>query len=47
MINEKNKKSEPVEDLYYHLKFFYEKFMEWKKFVDGKAYGQMKYNNQQ
>ena len=47
MINEKNKKSEPVEDLYYHLKFFYEKFMEWKKFVDGKAFGQMQYNNQQ
>ena len=47
MINEKYKKSEPVEDLYYHLKFFYEKFMEWKKFVDGKAFGQMQYNDQQ
>ena len=35
------------EDLYYHLKFFYEKFMDWKKFVDGKAFGQAQYNNQQ
>ena len=35
------------QDLYYHLKFFYEKFQEWKKFVDWKAFGQSQYNNQQ
>jgi hypothetical protein len=33
------------QDLYYHLKFFYEKFVEWKKFVDGKAFGQANHNN--
>lgn len=34
-------------DLYDHLKFFYEKYVTWKSFVDWKAFWQMQYNNQQ
>lgn len=34
-------------DLYDHAKYFYERFVEWKSFVDGKAFWQMQYNNQQ
>ena len=47
VANKKLSEWVPSEDLYYHLKFFYERFLNWKRFVDGKVFGQSQYNNQQ
>ena len=47
VANKKLSEWVPGEDLYYHLKFFYERFLNWKRFVDGKVFGQSQYNNQQ
>lgn len=39
------KKADECMGCYDHMKFFYEKFLVWKKFVDWKAFWQAQYNN--
>lgn len=39
------KKADEYVGCYDHMKFFYEKFLVWKQFVDWKAFWQAQYNN--
>ena len=41
------KKADEYVGYYDHMKFFYEKFLVWKKFVDGKVFGTTEYNKKE